>query len=359
MQNSMDLFPVSRLLVQHQASIQQALEVIDAGALQFALVVNEGGMLVGTVTDGDIRRGLLKGLALHDPVSSVMNANPLTATETTPLQLLEEQARARKLKYIPILDVNRQPVRIHEVGSQKVASIEHKPNQVVLMVGGLGTRLAPLTNHCPKPLLKVGNKPILERIILHFKRHGFHRFTLCVNYLAQLIVDYFGDGSAWNVEIEYVYENQRMGTAGALSLLPRRPDEAFIVMNGDLLTKAHFTNLLQFHQTHGSAATMGVREYMVKIPYGVVQTEHLRITGLVEKPTYTYFVNAGIYCLTPDMLDLIPENQFYDMPTLFEQAIAQGRAAFTYPIREYWLDIGQPSDFERANEEVEALFDEA
>jgi len=221
-----------------------------------------------------------------------------------------------------------------------------------LMAGGLGSRLGELTKDTPKPLLKVGTKPILEVILENFISHGFHRFYISVNYKAEMIRDYFGDGSRWGVEIRYLHEHKRLGTAGALSLLPDNPTLPVLVMNGDLLTKVNFRQLIDFHNETNSKATMCVREFELQVPYGVVQIANHRLRAIEEKPVQRFFVNGGIYVLSPDMLQFIPEDSFYDMPTLFDEIIARGEETSVFPIREYWIDIGRADDFERANDEV-------
>lgn len=226
------------------------------------------------------------------------------------------------------------------------------------MAGGLGTRLRPLTQDIPKPLLKVGNKPILETIIKNFANHGFVNITISLNYKGEMIKDYFGDGSNFGVNIDYVEENMRLGTAGALSLIENKPNEAFFVMNADLLTDVNFSHLLDFHSFSNSDATMCVREYEYQVPYGVIEVEESNVTSIVEKPIQKFFVNAGIYVLSPKVFDYIPKNEFYDMPTLFNTFIEKEKRVISFPIHEYWLDIGRMSDFEQAQSEYFRVFNE-
>jgi NDP-sugar pyrophosphorylase family protein len=227
---------------------------------------------------------------------------------------------------------------------------------VVLMVGGLGTRLRPLTEETPKPLLRVGGKPILQTIVERFAAHGFTDFIFCVNYKAQMIRDHFGDGGRFGVRIEYIEESKRMGTAGALGLLPERPAEPFFVMNGDLLTNVNFENMLQYHLQNRAKASMCVREYDFQVPYGVVNIEEGLIRSIEEKPVHRFLVSAGIYMLDPSCLDLIPENAYYDMPALFERIVEEGGRAVSFPLREYWLDIGRMEEYERAKREYFEVF---
>ena len=224
------------------------------------------------------------------------------------------------------------------------------------MVGGLGTRLRPLTQDTPKPMLKVGNKPILQTIVEKFAEYGFANITMCVNFNAGIIKDYFGDGKEFGVNIDYILEQKRMGTAGALSLLKERPNEPFFVMNGDLLTNVNFEHIFNYHTLHKATATMCVREYDYEVPYGVVKMNDNKIVEISEKPVQKFFVSAGIYMLSPEILDLIPKNEFYDMPTLFEKLIKLSKNIISFPIREYWLDIGRIEEYQRANEEYGIFF---
>lgn len=336
-------------------TIREALEVIDAGGVQIALVTDADDRLKGVVTDGDIRRAILEGVDLDTAVQSVMNENPITARPQQDRQSLIDRMKARRIHQIPIVDDDGRVVGIEVLDD--LLEPEARPNPVVIMAGGLGTRLRPLTDDCPKPLLEVGDQPILETIIEGFITHGFHRFYLSVNYKSGMIEDYFGDGSDWGVDITYLHEEERLGTAGPLSLLPERPDDSLIVMNGDLLTKLNFAHLLDYHRDQDAIATMCVREHETQVPYGVIETEEQRMTGIEEKPTERYFVNAGIYVLEPETLDLVPENEFFDMTELYESLIEQEAEATVFPVREYWQDVGQKEDFRRANGEYEEVFE--
>jgi len=335
-------------------SVKQALRIIDSGAMKIALVVDGSNKLVGTLTDGDIRRGLLRGLSLEDRIESIMNRKPTVCGVNDSKESLLKIAVTKKIHQIPIVDHDGTLVGIEEI--DELLKPTAYPNKVVLMAGGLGTRLRPLTDDVPKPLLEVGNKPILETIISNFAKHGFRNIILTVNYKSHMIEAYFGDGAAFGVEIEYVHEKDRMGTAGALSLIREKLTEPFFVMNGDLLTNINFEHMLEYHHESKAKATMGVREYDFQVPYGVVNVEGHQIVGIEEKPVHTFFVSGGVYILDPEVLTYIPDNTFYDMPTLFERLIAEKQNAVSFPIREYWLDIGRMSDFERANNEYFGVF---
>lgn len=342
------------ILVLPETPIREAIRVLDKSAKQILLVVDGENRLMGTVTDGDIRRGILKGLSLDEHTDKIMGSSPTVARVGDDRQSILAMMRKKKLHHIPIVNEQHQVTGIEFL--EELIQPHLKENWVVLMAGGLGSRLRPLTNDCPKPMLKVGNKPLLETILENFIEYGFRHFYISVNYMADMVKDYFGDGARWGVEIRYLEEDQKLGTAGALSLLPNKPQAPLLVMNGDVLTKVNFRQLLDFHATHDSMATMCVREYDFQVPYGVVRIEKHRITGIDEKPVQRFFVNAGIYVLAPEALQAIPAGQFYDMPTLFESLIAKGEETVVFPIREYWLDIGQLADYDRANGEFMQVF---
>ncbi len=342
-------------LVKESDSIREAMKRIDQSGLQIAVITDGGRRLRGVVTDGDIRRGILEGTDLDAPVYTVMNEDPITARPQEDRESLIDRMQACGVRQIPLVDDEGHVVRIEVL--DHLLEPEARPNPVVLMAGGLGTRLRPLTEDCPKPLLEVGDKPILETILEGFIAYGFRRFYLSVNYKAGMIEDYFGDGSDWDVDISYVHEEQRLGTAGPLSLLPEQPDETMIVMNGDLLTNLNYAHLLDFHREHDAAATMCVREHETQVPYGVIETDDQYMEGIEEKPTEHYFVNAGIYVLESETLEYVPEKEFLDMPELFERLIDGGREATVFPVREYWQDVGRQEDFRRANGEYEDVFD--
>jgi dTDP-glucose pyrophosphorylase len=342
------------VLVSLQTPIREVIGRLDKSAMQIILVVDDNERLLGTVTDGDIRRGILKGTSLDDQVNKIMNPEPTVARADEGRDSIMAAMQRKLLHHIPLLDDDGRVVGLETLDA--LIQSRAKPNCVVLMAGGLGSRLRPLTDDCPKPMLKVGNKPLLETILENFMEYGFRRFYVSVNYMADVVKEYFGDGSRWGVEICYLQEDQKLGTAGALSLLPDRPAEPLLVMNGDLLTKVNFSQLLDFHTKHGASGTMCVREYDFQVPYGVVKLDGHRITGIDEKPIQRFFVNAGIYVLEPQALDLIPPNGFYDMPTLFEKMIERKQETAVFPVREYWLDIGQLADYDRANGEFMQVF---
>ncbi len=342
------------ILLNPESTIREALKIIDSGAMKIGIVVDENEKLIGTVTDGDIRRGLLNNLSLDDIIESVIFRTPTVCKIDDTKEKILEIALEKKLYQIPIVDNDGKLIGIEEV--DELLKPKHKNNKVVLMVGGLGTRLRPLTDKTPKPMLKVGDKPILETIILNFKKYGFTEIILSVSYKSEIIENYFGNGSKFGVNIEYVHEEKRMGTAGALSLIREKLSEPFFVMNGDLLTNINFEHMMDYHVQNHAIATMGVREYDFQVPYGVVNVDGINIKSIEEKPVHNFYVSGGVYVLDSKVLDLIPENEFFDMPTLFEKIIEKNLKSISFPIREYWLDIGRMEEFEKANNEYHEVF---
>lgn len=342
------------VVVSPETPLADAIAKIDASGLQVALVLAPDDCLLGILTDGNIRRAILAGKSLRVPVSEVMNSQPTAVPAFTPSDEMLALMRRMTIHHLPLVDNAGRVVGLATL--DELIGAAERPNWVVLMAGGLGTRLQPLTDECPKPLLLVGGKPILETIIEGFAEQGFRRIFLSVNHKAEMIRQHFSAGEGWGVHIEYLHETSCLGTAGALSLLPEKASVPVIVMNGDVLTRIDFSSLLQFHQNQGATATMVVREYKFQLPYGVVTLDGAEIQGIEEKPMQRFLVNAGVYVLSPEALEIIPAESAFDMPTLFEQVISAGKRGAAYPLREYWLDIGQISDFEQAQADVQHLF---
>lgn len=337
-------------LVDPATTIESAIATLDRVALRIVMVVDADRHLLGVVTDGDVRRALLRHLPLTTPVSAIMCATPRTATPAwTREQVLAVMDRYKFIQ-LPVVDEQNRVVGLETLhGLLKQARLD---NPVFLMAGGFGTRLRPLTQDCPKPMLKVGEKPILELILESFINAGFHRFYISTHYMPELIRDHFGDGSRWGVSIRYVHEEAPLGTGGALGLLPHDEiDLPLFMMNGDLLTTLNFRSLLDFHQEHQGAATMCVYEYEYTVPYGVIESDGRRITSIVEKPVQQFFINAGIYLLAPELVRSVAAGHRIDMPALLEREIIAGREVNMFPIHEYWLDIGRMEDFQRAQQE--------
>lgn len=343
-----------KTIVKPEATIVDALRVIDSEALRIALVVNDEQHLLGVVTDGDIRRGILNSLPLDTPIAEIMNCSPTTASINTAKEQLVKLMESQSILAVPLLEENKVVglETLHHLFEEKTYQ-----NPVFIMAGGFGTRLRPLTDNCPKPMLKIGNKPILETVIRSFIKAGFENFYISTHYMPEQIQNHFGDGTELGVNINYVYEEAPLGTGGALGLLPSDLPQGLplIMMNGDVLTKVDFERLLDFHNDNEADATMCVREYDYQIPYGVINGEGNKITSMVEKPIQRFFVNAGIYVVSPRVLQSVEKNQKIDMPTLLEQHMEERQKVLMFPVHEYWLDIGRMDDFKRAQMDILSL----
>lgn len=341
-------------LVGPECSMEEAIATLDRVAVRIVMIVDEKRCLLGTLTDGDVRRALLKQKSLSTQVKDVMCKTPRTASPNWSRERIMAVMDTYQLLQLPVIDAEGKVIGLETL--HELLTRRRRDNPVFLMAGGFGTRLRPLTHNCPKPLLKVGDKPILELILERFISSGFHRFFISTHYMPEMIREHFGDGSQWGVSIRYIHEDEPLGTGGALGLLPHDEiDAPLFMMNGDLLTTLNFENLLEFHQEHQGAATMCVREYEYCVPYGVIQSDGHRIRSMVEKPVHHFFINAGIYLLSPELVKSVAAKQRVDMPTLLEGEIAAGRDVNMFPVHEYWLDIGRMEDFQRAQQEFGGL----
>ena len=340
------------------ATVAEAMENLNSTGSRIVLVAGGDMRLAGLVTDGDLRRGLLKGAAMHDPVTTIMVSPKVTAKPSDSNAHLAALMTERSFLHLPVVDEAGCLVGLKSL--TEVMTTPARENWVVLMAGGLGTRLRPLTDHTPKPMLKVGGKPVLETILERFLACGFYNFHISVNYRAEAIKDYFGDGARYGANIQYLHESEPLGTAGALSLLPERPGLPCLVSNADVLTTLNYAAFLDFHHLNVAAATMGVREYAMQVPYGVIQTQGNRLTSIEEKPVRKDFVNGGIYALSPHAFDLlyaqVGRGQALTMPELFTLLMHKGLNTAAYVINEYWLDIGRPEDLQRAEAEYDEVF---
>lgn len=336
------------------ASIRKTMNQIEACERRVAVVTTEDDRLKGIVTDGDIRRGILDGLPLEASVTEVMNADPIVAQEESDSDHVAQLIADNPIHHVPVVDAEGRVVHLETIDD--ILTPEERSTPVVIMAGGLGTRLRPITEDRPKPLVEIEGVPILETLLERLSSQGFRRVYLSVNYEADMIKDHFGTGEGWGVQIEYLREEKRLGTAGPLSLLPEPPQEPVLVLNGDLLTTLNFGKLVDFHQNQSPAATMGVRRYSTEIPYGIVRIDDQRITDIEEKPTEQYFVNAGVYVLEPETLERVPDDTFFDMPELYQALVDEGRDVSAYPIQEYWRDIAKEEDLRQAEEEFSQVF---
>ena len=328
------------------SSIQDAILNLDQSGLQIVLITAADGRLCGTVTDGDVRRALLRGLNLQGRVDDIMFRSPMVAPPEVGREMVLQLMRANKIHQLPVVDAEHRVVGLH-VWDEIIAP-SRRDNMMVIMAGGLGKRLRPFTEDCPKPMLPVAGKPMLEHIIDRARAEGFSRFVLSVHYLGHMVEEYFGNGERWQISIDYLREDSPLGTAGAISLLNPQPDLPFLVTNGDVLTDINYAEMLDFHMHHGALATMAVRQHEWQHPFGVVRTKGIEIVGFEEKPIHRTHVNAGIYVLDPEALNVLTKGEACDMPTLFERLQNQGKSTIAYPMHEPWLDVGRPDDLERA-----------
>lgn len=319
-----------------------------------AMVVDQDRRLLGTLSDGDVRRALLRGLTLETPVLEIMHTTPTVVYDHDDRETRLGLIKRLGLHQLPIIDNNGNLVGLEIVDDYLQVPIREE--SVVIMAGGLGSRLKDLTRDTPKPMLNVGSRPILETIVRSISEQGFRRFYLAVNYKAEQIEAHFGDGTKFGIEVNYLREQKRMGTAGALSLLPAELKHPIVVTNADLLTKVDLSSMLDKHLATGADATMGVRKYEMQVPFGVVQEKDGRISSIFEKPVHQFLVSAGLYVLSPSAIKLVPDDQFFDMPTLFDMIAEKGLHARSHQVDGYWLDIGHPSDFERANHDFHEVF---
>ena len=344
-----------KVLIEPTDDLSKGIKVLHNTGLRIALVVDKENKLLGTLTDGDIRRALIDQSTMKSSVSLIMNSNPVIVDDKATKKEILDLMSERSLLHMPIVDKDGVLC-----GMETLHNLVDSPkcdNPVFLMAGGFGTRLHPLTRDTPKPLLKVGSKPILEMIIEQFISYGFHNFYISTHFKSEQIKSYFKNGERHNININYVHEDAPLGTAGSLGLLPDNlPDLPIIVMNGDLLTKVDFKNLLDFHNDNNAEATMCVREYDFQVPYGVVEIDNYSIKEIKEKPVHTFFVNAGIYVLDKTLINKVDSNTYLDMTDFLEKELDSNDGVSAFPIHEYWLDIGKIEEYEKANRDVNTVF---
>lgn len=337
---------LNKFCVEVSSTLLDAMRAIDRGAARIALVVEEDNRLLGTLSDGDIRRAILDGAHLDAAIGPYINKDCLSVGPDAGRAEVLDLMQAHLVDQIPVLDTNRRLLGMHLLHGLLGAT--ERPNWAVIMAGGKGTRLRPITEHLPKPMVKVAGRPILERLILHLISYGIKRIFLSTNYLAHMIEDYFGDGASLGCKIEYLRENEPLGTGGALSMLPDKPSHPLLVMNGDLVMQANLEKMLNFHSSGNYYATMGVSNYHHEIPYGCVSSDDSGcIVSLEEKPVSSYLVNAGIYVLSPEAVADIP-SQFYPVTRLFETALEDAKPCGCFSIEEDWADVGQIGDLKKA-----------
>jgi dTDP-glucose pyrophosphorylase len=341
---------IDGLRVAPGAPLRAVISVINENARQFALVVDPDDHLLGVVTDGDVRRAILRGSELDSPAREVMNPLPRTASSDDSMQRVYELMAAADIRHMPLVD--SAGVVTGFATLDEFVHPEQSSTPVILMAGGKGQRLYPLTKDVPKPMLPVGDTPIIGIILSRLRSQGFRDVRISVNYLAEVIEDYVGDGSRFGLEVQYLREDSPLGTAGAIATQQGFIDEPFIVMNSDLLTQVNLRDLLQYHTKAKAEATVGVREHVIQVPFGVVAVENDYVVGLEEKPLHRSLVSAGIYALDPIVLERLEVGEYCDMPTLLTALMADSRPVAAFPIHESWLDVGRPEDLDRARNEI-------
>lgn len=334
-------------LLGSDATIGEAVQSLDRSSLQIVLLMTGENRLAGTITDGDIRRGLLRGLSMDDQASAIMQSDPMVVPPTLDREIVLQVMSANKIHQLPIVDEGRGVLGLHVWDEMQLPV--RRSTTMVVMAGGKGTRLRPHTENCPKPLLPVAGKPMLEHIVERAKTAGIERFLFSVHYLGHMIEEHFGDGSTWGVSIDYIREDRPLGTGGALGLIKQRPSGPFLVTNGDVMTDVGYGDMIDYHVLHSAMATMAVRNHEMRNEFGVVHTNGLDISGFEEKPVVRSHVNAGIYVMEPQALDYLKPGEHCDMPTLFERLRGNDRRTIVFPLHEQWLDVGRPDDLARAD----------
>lgn len=348
---------IDALLIAPDTTLREALRCIDAGAEGIALVVDGGRHLLGTVTDGDLRRAMLAGSDLdRDTVASLPalcgGHRPVTSPVGTGAAALMKLMKDRRVRHVPQVDAGGRVVELSLL--RELVLEEELPLTAVVMAGGFGTRLRPLTETLPKPMLPVGDRPVMEHVLEQLQRVGISRVSITTHYKPEAIVEHFGDGSRFGIDIDYVQEDKPLGTVGALGLMTP-PKGPALVINGDVLTQVNFRSMLDYHVDNRADMTVGVRRFEVQVPYGVIEMDASRVTRLDEKPTYRFFINAGVYLIEPDVFSVIKTAERLDANDLIGRLIANGKTVVGFPIHEYWLDVGRPDDYRRANEDFSSV----
>ena len=335
-------------------TVKEVVNLLDKVALRIVLITDESDFLIGTISDGDVRRGLLKGLDLSSSIESIINKNPIVVSPEIDREIVLKIMTSNKIQQIPVINENNQILGLHLWDELNAPAFY--PNLFVIMAGGKGTRLHPQTQNCPKPLLPIAGKPILEHILERAKNQGFTNFVLAINYLGHMIEEHFGNGENFGVKIQYLRESSPLGTAGALNLLNPKPESSFIVTNGDVITEINYAELLNFHQQNNAAATMAVRGFEFQNPYGVVEIKGLDITGFEEKPIFRSHINAGVYALEPLALSHLEKSVAWDMPDFLKQLQDNSMRLIAFPIHEPWIDIGRPDDLKKLSTSIKGGF---
>ena len=338
---------LEQFVIPDTASIGDAMLAIEKNCREVVLVSDGSEVIVGVITDGDIRRGLLGGLVMATPAAQVMTTNFISVPPKTDRTAVLDLMQALRIRHVPAVDESRHLIGIHFL--EEIIGTPQRPNVAVIMAGGKGTRLRPYTENCPKPMVRVAGRPILERIVLNLVGNGIRKIFISVNYLAHMIEEHFGDGSDFGCQITYLRENTELGTGGALSLLPDDLHHPVIVLNGDQVTRINITGLLNKHDDANADATISVGHYQHEVPYGVVHQNNGRLEKLEEKPSLDILINLGLYVVNPEVVRQVPKNQFFMITELFAKLLEQHKNIATYFSDEDWIDVGRPDDLKRAN----------
>src|ERR1700723_1775090 len=340
---------LENVVISPTASIAEAIAALDKAGTGALVLCTNDRILCGLLTDGDIRRAVLQGKAMDSPCIAVASQKPVAAPRSTIAVEALYLMNQHDISHLPVVDEENRVVDF--VLRKDLVSDLRLDLSAVIMAGGYGKRLLPLTESVPKPMLPVGDRPLLELTIQQLRRSGIRDVNVTTHYLSESIVNHFGDGEDFGVRLNYLQEDHPMGTAGGLKQM-KKADGPFLVINGDILTEVPFQEMLAYHRKHGAMLTVGVRKYDMQVPFGVVKCEDVRITSIQEKPSLSFFINAGTYLLEPSACDYIPEGQPFDMTDLMQKLLEAGRPVIGFPIIEYWLDIGKQEDYEKAREEV-------
>lgn len=343
-------FNIKSICVRTQYSIIDTMKHIDTCGKGIVYVVNDEKKLIGTITDGDIRRAIIDGAKINDSIDKFVNRNPVKANENFSNEQMKQLMIQKAVRELPIVNGNNE--FIDTVSLNELIIPKGKNNMVLIMAGGLGTRLKELTKEIPKPMLNLGDRPIMQHIIERFKISGFNKFLVSVNYKSEIIENYFQDGSNYECTIEYLKEKQRMGTAGAITLAKHKIKDDFFVINGDIYCTVDLNKVMNFHKENNNDVTIVSVKRSVSVPYGVLNISGNDINAITEKPNYEFLISGGIYCLSPGIMSLIPEGQYYEITDLFNVCLSKGLKVRHYTMEDYWIDIGRIEDYNKINNEI-------
>ncbi len=355
------MFDWKKIILSPEDTMEHAIKVMDDEALKMVIVADQNKKLLGTITDGDVRRGLIKHYSMNTQIKKIMHTNPTYCLQSESKESILSIMKAKNVLQVPIVDEDLKVVGLETINSfmgdnnktkQKIKST------VLIMAGGIGKRLLPITKETPKPLIKLNGKPIIENILIQLINSGFSKFFFSTHYQASKFKEYFGDGTDWGIHINYINEEKPLGTAGALGLLPKDIVSPLLVVNGDILTKVNYENLLNYHESNQSDCTVCVRKQDFEIPYGIINAENNLVSEINEKPIKTFFINAGIYVINPSLLSEIDGSKYVDMPNFLTDQIQKGIKINIFPVHEYWVDIGEHENLKKAEVDSVKLFDD-